>query len=180
MVAPEGGFANLKARVGDDPTIPPTTGWMFLNFDSKKFEEDPHLTCSSVMTALVSCSITVSLSGLAKDIQGECEAEYKDTGLISMGRHSHGASFVSDDIFKTYSGKLSFPAVQFSSNGPVGDYRGDKIGTFELFIGEERDGSPVYQQSHSRELPVTDYTVLYRWENMKCIFFLSSGPKTSG
>ena len=86
MVAPEGVFANLKARVGDDPTIPPTTGWMFQNFDSKKFEEDPHLTCSSVMTALVSCSITVSLSGLAKDIQGECEAEYKDTGLISMGR----------------------------------------------------------------------------------------------
>ena len=86
MVAPEGGFANLKARVGDDPTIPPTTGWMFQNFDGKKFEEDPHLTCSSVMTALVSCSITVSLSGLAKDIQGECEAEYKDTGLISMGR----------------------------------------------------------------------------------------------
>ena len=81
MVAPEGGFANLKARVGDDPTIPPTTGWMFQNFDSKKFEEDPHLTCSSVMTAFVSCSITVSLSGLAKDIQGECEAEYKDSGL---------------------------------------------------------------------------------------------------
>ena len=86
MVAPEGGFANLKARVGDDPTIPPTTGWMFQNFDSKKFEEDPHLTCSSVMTALVSCSITVSLSGLAKDIQGECEGEYKDTELRSMGR----------------------------------------------------------------------------------------------
>ena len=44
------------------------------------------MTCSSVMTALVSCSITVSLSGLAKDIQGECKAEYKDTRLISMGR----------------------------------------------------------------------------------------------
>ena len=83
---PEGVFANLRARVEDDPTFPPTTGWKFENCDIDKFDEDPHLTCSSVMSASSSCCITVSLSGLAKEFQGECEGEYRDTGLRSMGR----------------------------------------------------------------------------------------------
>ena len=77
--------AGLKASVGEDPTIPPTRQWKFFNYDSKAYEEDLQLTCSSTPT-LSSCRITVSLSGLAKDIQGDCEGEYKDTGLRSMGR----------------------------------------------------------------------------------------------
>ena len=75
----------LKASVGDDPTIPPTTGWKFYNFDTKAFEADPLLMCNSSPPS-PSCSITVSLSGLAKEVQGDCEGEYKDTGLRSMGR----------------------------------------------------------------------------------------------
>merc|ERR1712037_857601 len=32
------------------------------------------------------CCLTVSLSGAAKEAQGECEGEYKSTGLVSAGR----------------------------------------------------------------------------------------------
>ena len=32
------------------------------------------------------CIVTVSLKGFAKDIQGECEGEYKDTRMRSAGR----------------------------------------------------------------------------------------------
>ena len=77
--------AYLKASVGDDPTIPPTTGWKFRNDDTDAFEADPLLMCNSSPPS-PSCSITVSLSGLAKQIQRDCEGEYKDTGLRSMGR----------------------------------------------------------------------------------------------
>ena len=76
----------LKASVGDNPLIPPATGWKFLkNEKDYTFEEDPQLRCSSTCSS-TSCSVSVSLSGLAKDIQGECEGEYKDTGLRSMGK----------------------------------------------------------------------------------------------
>ena len=81
----------LKASVGDDPTIPPTTGWKFHRFEkfdkfyTDAFEADPLLMCNSSPPS-PSCSITVSLSGQAKEIQGDCEGEYKDTGLRSMGR----------------------------------------------------------------------------------------------
>ena len=75
----------LYASVGENPLIPPTTGWNFINIDAYKFDEDPQLLCSSTPTSS-SCIITVSLSGLAKEIQRECEGEYKDTGLRSRGR----------------------------------------------------------------------------------------------
>ena len=55
------------------------------------------------------------------------------------------------------------PAVEFSSTGPAGDCHGDGMGRFELLIGEERDGSPVYQQAHSREMPENDEVLLFRW-----------------
>ena len=78
-------IANLKASVGENRLIPPTTGWQFYSDDTEAYEEDPQLRCSSTPTSS-SCSVTVSLSGLAKEIQRECEGEYKDTGLRSMGR----------------------------------------------------------------------------------------------
>ena len=81
----EGYAASLKASVGDDPTIPPTTGWIFYNKSTKAYEEDPLLMCISSPPS-PSCSITVSLSGLAKEFQEDCEGEYKDTGLRSSGR----------------------------------------------------------------------------------------------
>ena len=74
--------ANLTCVV-DNPLIPPSTGWKFRH--DGEFVEDPQLRCSSTPTSS-SCSITVSLSGLAKEFQGECEGMYKDTGLRSMGR----------------------------------------------------------------------------------------------
>ena len=77
--------ADLKASVGDDSLIPPTTGWKFYNSVTSAYEEDPQLTCRSTPTSS-SCSVTVSLSGLAKEFQGECEGEYKDTGMRSVGR----------------------------------------------------------------------------------------------
>ena len=88
LVQQEGYLAGLKASVGEDATIPPSTGWKFRNFDTKGYEEDLHLTCSNIPVSS-SCSITVSLNGLAKEIQGECEGEYKDTGLRSAGRKVH-------------------------------------------------------------------------------------------
>ena len=85
--------AVLRAIVADDSIIPPTTGWEFYNFDrypfrdfnQKAYEADPLLICNSSLPSPY-CSITVSLSGLAKEFQGECEGEYKDTGLRSAGR----------------------------------------------------------------------------------------------
>ena len=85
LVGEEGNSADLKANVGDDPTIPPASDWKFFNFDTKGYEEDLYLTCSST-PASSPCIIAVSLSGLAKEIQGECEGKYKDTGLRCMGR----------------------------------------------------------------------------------------------
>ena len=85
LVGEEGYPAQLKASVEDNLLIPPTTGWKFFNFDTHAYEEDPHLTCSST-SASSCCSVTVSLKGLAKEIQRECEGEYKDTGLRSAGR----------------------------------------------------------------------------------------------
>ena len=85
LVEDERYIAYLKATVGEDTLILPTTGWNFYNFDTKSFEEDRQLRCSSTPTSS-SCTVSVSLSGLAKEIQGECEGEYKDTGLRSKGR----------------------------------------------------------------------------------------------
>ena len=65
------------------------------------------------------------------------------------------------NIFLTY---LS-SAVEFSSTGPAGDYHGDNMGRFELLLGEERDGCPVYKQAHSREMPEKKDTLLFRWED---------------
>ena len=75
----------MKASVGDDPALLPSSGWKFKNRDAGKFEEDPSVTCSRPADS-PPCSVTLRLSGLAKDFQGKCEGEYKDTGLRSMGR----------------------------------------------------------------------------------------------
>ena len=70
--------------VEDEPDQPPSAGWKFFNNDTKAYEDDHHLTCRSSTSS--PCSVTVSLSSLAKEIQGECEGKYKNTGLRSMGR----------------------------------------------------------------------------------------------
>ena len=80
----EGKSPWLKARNVDDPNQPPYNGWSFLN--ARNFVEDKNLTCSSVSLAKLPCSVTVSLSGPAKEKHGKCEGVYKNTELMSMGR----------------------------------------------------------------------------------------------
>ena len=70
------------------------------------------------------------------------------------------------------------PAVEFSSTGPAGDHQGDHLGRFELLIVEERDGSPVYQQAQSQEMPENNKVLLFRWENYHYSFHcIRSGDK---
>ena len=86
LVGEKGYRAFLKASVqGEEPNQPPTTGWKFYNWETRKYEEDPGLTCTIPATS-PSCCLTVSLSGRAKELQGKCEGKYESTGLISMGR----------------------------------------------------------------------------------------------
>jgi len=64
-------------------------------------------------------------------------------------------------------GKSSFspnikPAFEFSSTGFAADYKPHSLGRFELLPGEERDGSPVYQQAHSKEMPENNEVLLFR------------------
>ena len=78
----------LRADVGAEPRLPPLNGWKFLKYDQSdqlKYTEDVSLTCS-IPGALPSCTLKVSLSGLAKEALGHCEGSYKTTGLTSMGR----------------------------------------------------------------------------------------------
>ena len=82
LVEQEGDLA-LKATVGEDPFLPPTTGWMYSK--GGDFEEDPSLTCS-LPSSSPPCCLTVTMSGAAKEAHGDCEGEYKSTGLISMGK----------------------------------------------------------------------------------------------
>ena len=74
----------LKAGAGEDPTLPPSAGWHVKN--REEFEKDPSVRCRALPADPPPCSVTLKLSGLAKDFQGKCEGEYKDTGLRSFGR----------------------------------------------------------------------------------------------
>ena len=52
--------------------------------------------------------------------------------------------------------KKPFPtnvALEISSSGPAGEYQGDTFGLYELVIGEDIEGSPVYRKAHSEEIP---------------------------
>ena len=41
------------------------------------------------------------------------------------------------------------------------------MGRFELIVGEERDGCPVYKQFHSTQMPGKKKdTLLYRWGSL--------------
>ena len=78
----------LRADVGPEPGLPPLNGWKFLQYDQSdrlKYLEDVNLTCRAP-AASPSCTLKVSLSGLAKEALGRCEGSYKTTRLTSMGR----------------------------------------------------------------------------------------------
>ena len=64
---------------------PPSNKWKFFNFDLDEWEADESVSCTIPSTS-PPCCLTISLSGAAKETQGQCEGEYKSTGLVSMGR----------------------------------------------------------------------------------------------
>ena len=70
--------------MGVDPFLPPANGWLFHN-GRGEFVEDPSLTWTLPSTS-PPCRLMVTLSGAAKEAHGDCEGEYKSTGLISMGK----------------------------------------------------------------------------------------------
>ena len=88
----------LRTRAGEDPTLPPSAGWQF--YGQGEFEEDPSVRCRALPAGSPPCSVTLKLSGLAKDFQGKCEGEYKDTGLRSFGRQVTFNSIKSFSHFK--------------------------------------------------------------------------------
>ena len=89
LVEQEGYGVYMKASVGANSFLPPTSGWLFYKLETKDFEEDPSLTCFLPSTS-PPCCLTVTLSGAAKEAHGGCEGEYKSTGLISMGKQVPG------------------------------------------------------------------------------------------
>jgi len=87
MIGEKGGRAWLKASVGGELDKLPSSasGWKFYNNSTREFEADLSLTCRVYLNS-PPCFLTVSLSGAAKEAQGQCEGEYKSTGLVSAGR----------------------------------------------------------------------------------------------
>ena len=84
LVEKRGYGASLKTSKEAGCFLPPTKGWLF-NKGRQHFDEDPSLRCSLPSTS-PPCCLTVTLCGAAKEAHGDCEGEYKSTGLISMGR----------------------------------------------------------------------------------------------
>ena len=88
LVQMKGYGASMKVSIEASPFLPPTNGWWFYK-GGGVFEEDPTLTCSPPSNS-PPCCLTVTLSGAAKEAHGDCEGEYKSTGLISMGKQVIG------------------------------------------------------------------------------------------
>ena len=84
-VVEQKGDLALNANKSTDPFFPPISGWLFFNWETRDYEEDPSLNWS-LPSPSPPCCLTVTLSGAAKEAHGDCEGEYKSTGLISMGR----------------------------------------------------------------------------------------------
>ena len=49
-----------------------------------------------------------------------------------------------------------------SSSGVSSNYVGQAYGRFDLVPGKEKEGSPVYRQGHSKEIPMKIEFQLYR------------------
>ena len=83
LVGEKGGRAKLKASATGLPNQPPSHGWKYYNWKTEEYMADETII-SQVSSP--TCCLTVSLSGAAKEAQGECEGDYKSTGLVSSGR----------------------------------------------------------------------------------------------
>ena len=76
------------AGKGENLSLPPHTNsqsWVFHDVGADDSWSEPSVSCS-VLAAPVHCKVTVSLRGQAKQVQGECEGLYEDTGMSSKGR----------------------------------------------------------------------------------------------
>ena len=71
----------LVASKGADQSQPPTNGWRREHFG----QDVEYMSCTTPVTS-PSCCLTVSLSGSAKEAQGNYEGKYKSIGLASSGR----------------------------------------------------------------------------------------------
>ena len=85
-VVDQGRYRVLKANVGADSLLPPTTGWLFKNWGTGHFEEDKSLACAPPQASSPPCCLTIHLTGPARDAVGQCEGVYHSTELMSMGR----------------------------------------------------------------------------------------------
>ena len=94
-----GDYKALKANVGADPLLPPTTGWLFKNLDTRDFEEDQSLTCAPPEASSPPCCLTIHLTGPAKDAVGQCEGVYQSTELMSNGRKVYEESLVDSSSY---------------------------------------------------------------------------------
>ena len=117
LVGKKGLHGLLKATVSEDkPDQPPATGWKFYNRDTRQYEADESVTCEANV-APTPCCLTVNLSGAAKEVQGECEGEYKDTGLLSMGRKA-SRSPRNIRLSTLQNNPLIFVLLGFQTRGP--------------------------------------------------------------
>ena len=86
LVGQEGNIACLKASVvEDEPDQHPSAGWKFYTWITKEYDCDESLICTEFLNA-PPCHLTITLSGRAKELQGECGGEYEPTEMISVGR----------------------------------------------------------------------------------------------
>ena len=99
VVELDGYYRVLKASVGADPLLPPTTGWLFNNQDTKDFEEDQSLTCAPPLASSPPCCLTIHLTGPAKAAAGQCEGVYHSTELMSDGRKVYEESLDLDSSY---------------------------------------------------------------------------------
>jgi len=99
VVELNGYYRALKANVGADPLLPPTTGWLFRDWDTRDFEEDKSLTCVPPEASSPPCCLTIHLTGPAKDAVGQCEGVYQSTELMSKGRKVYEGSLYLDSSY---------------------------------------------------------------------------------
>ena len=86
--------------------------------------------------------------------------EEVDGKAVIVARRKKGKTFVNIQLqSKPFSHNA---ALEISSSGSAGDYHDRAMGRFELLIGEEQDGSPVYRQAQSGEIPSYYDNLLYR------------------
>ena len=58
--------------------------------------------------------------------------------------------------------KFDITEMMLSSLGVSSNHVGQTFGRFDLVPGKEKEGCPVYRQTHSKEIPTEKEFLLYR------------------